>query len=115
MGRKGRLSSAFAAAAVLLVGQLWAAGSVSSHPGQHGPTEGHLTGSGAFGNIDLLSVERLTTKPELVADVAVSPDGQWAFLANWGEPSQAPLPDPRSFPPRTRIYRKSVLGEPHAQ
>ena len=89
MGRKGRLSSAFVAAAVLLGGQLWAAGSVSSHPGQHGPIEGHLEGNGAFGTIDLLSVERLTTTPELVADVAVSPDGQWAFLANWGEPDCA--------------------------
>ncbi|MFE6646645.1 LVIVD repeat-containing protein [Nocardioides sp. NPDC057772] len=62
---------------------------MSSHPGQHGPTEGHLTGTGAFGTIDLLSVERLTTAPELVADVAVSPDGQWAYLANWGEPDCA--------------------------
>ena len=50
---------------------------------------GHLTGSGAFGNIELLSVERVTSTPELVADVAVSPDGQWAYLANWGEPDCA--------------------------
>jgi hypothetical protein len=77
------------AAAVVLLGQMWAAGSVNSHPGQHGPTDGHLIGDGAFGTIDLLSVERLTSTPELVADVAVSPDGQWAFLANWGEPDCA--------------------------
>lgn len=64
----------------------------SAHPGdddQHGPLGGHLLGSGAFGNIDLVSVTELTTTPELVADVAISPDGQWAFLANWGEPDCA--------------------------
>ena len=52
---------------------------------QHGGEAGHLTGPGAFGNIKLLSTERLTATPELVADVAVSPDGNWAYLANWGE------------------------------
>jgi hypothetical protein len=56
---------------------------------QHGSGSGHLVGSGAFGNIKLLSTERLTTTPELVADVAVSPDGNWAYLANWGEPDCA--------------------------
>ncbi len=54
--------------------------------GQHGPTSDHLVGSGAFGNIDFVSVEEVTNTPGLVADVAISPDGQWAFLANWGEP-----------------------------
>src|SRR3990172_10832841 len=53
---------------------------------QHGPTSDHLLGSGAFGDIELLGVEEVTTTRGLVADVAVSPDGQWAFLANWGEP-----------------------------
>ncbi|MFC5730045.1 MULTISPECIES: LVIVD repeat-containing protein [Nocardioides] len=89
MGRQRRRTSVLVAAAMVLLGQMWAAGSVSSHPGQHGPTDGHLIGDGAFGTIDLLSVERLTSTPELVADVAVSPDGQWAFLANWGEPDCA--------------------------
>lgn len=61
-----------------------------AHPGdQHGPDDGHLPGSGEYGNIKLLSVERLTTTPGLVADVAISPDGMWAFLANWGEPDCA--------------------------
>ncbi len=60
-----------------------------AHPVQHGVPEGHLLGSGAFGNLDLLSVERVTTTPDLVADVAVSPDGKWAYLANWGEPDCA--------------------------
>jgi len=53
---------------------------------QHGPTSDHLVGTGAFGNIELLSVERVTTTPDLVADVAVNPAGTYAFLANWGEP-----------------------------
>ncbi|HET9907292.1 MAG TPA: hypothetical protein VFQ23_11640 [Anaerolineales bacterium] len=61
-----------------------------AHPDdQHGPLGGHLVGSGAFGNIDLVSVTELTSTPEIVADVAISPDGQWAFLANWGEPDCA--------------------------
>ena len=51
---------------------------------QHGPTD-HLFGSGEFGNIDFVSKEVVTSTHELVADVAVSPDGMWAFLANWGE------------------------------
>ncbi|MFI5624115.1 LVIVD repeat-containing protein [Nocardioides sp. NPDC051685] len=85
MSRLGRSSLALVAAALLL----WGAGPLSAHPGQHGPTDGHLLGSGEFGSIDLLSVERLTSTPELVADVAVSPDGQWAYLANWGEPDCA--------------------------
>lgn len=52
---------------------------------QHGTPEGHLLGTGAFGNLELLGVERVTTTDNLVADVAVSPDGRWAYLANWGE------------------------------
>lgn len=54
--------------------------------GQHGPTTDHLIGSGSFGTLELVATERVTQTPGLVADVAVSPDGNWAFLANWGEP-----------------------------
>ncbi len=54
---------------------------------QHGPTTDHLLGSGAFGNIQFVGRADLTDTPDLVADVAVSPNGQWAFLANWGEPT----------------------------
>jgi hypothetical protein len=56
---------------------------------QHGPGTSHLLGTGAFGNLEFLSKEVLTTTPEIVADVAVSPNGRWAFLANWGEPDCA--------------------------
>lgn len=62
----------------------------SAHPDdQHGPTSGHLLGTGEFGNIDFVSNEIVTTTEGLVADVAISPDGKWAFLANWGEPDCA--------------------------
>lgn len=78
------------AAVAIIAFSLVGASSASAHDGdQHGPTGGHLLGSGAFGNIELVSVEELTTTPELVADVAISPDGLWAFLANWGEPDCA--------------------------
>lgn len=64
--------------------------SALAHPGdQHGPLGGHLVGTGAFGNIQFVSKEVVTGTEGLVADVAVSPDGQWAFLANWGEPDCA--------------------------
>ena len=57
--------------------------------GQHGDMDGHLLGDGAWGGVELVSEERVTDTPELVADVAVSPDGMWAYLANWGEPDCA--------------------------
>lgn len=72
--------------------------SASAHPGdddQHGPLGGHLLGSGAYGNIDLVSVTELTGSPELVADVAISPDGQWAYLAHWGEANCSGVVDNR--------------------
>ena len=62
---------------------------VSIANAQHGPTSDHLLGSGAFGDIELVSVERVTDTPGLVADVAVDPDGDYAYLANWGEPDCA--------------------------
>lgn len=67
------------------------AGVGSAHPVQHGPTGGHLLGTGAFGNIEFVGKLRVTDTPELVADVAVSPDGKWAFLANWSNPTDCRL------------------------
>lgn len=75
------------AIAVVMASSLGIASSAFGH--QHGQPTGHLLGSGAFGNIELVSKLRLTDTPELVADVAVSPDGNYAFLANWGEPDCA--------------------------
>ena len=53
---------------------------------QHGTDEGHLIGPGEWGKIDLVDVVDVTDTPDLIADVTVSPDGNTAFLANWGEP-----------------------------
>jgi hypothetical protein len=65
-------------------------GIAAAHPGdQHGPSEGHLIGTGGWGKIDLVGVVELTETPGLIADVTVSPDGNTAFLANWGEPDCA--------------------------
>src|SRR5918993_1671062 len=64
-------------------------GLAAADPGQHGPKEGHLIGTGEFGKIDLLGVVDVTDTPDLIADVAVSPDGNTAYLANWGEPDCA--------------------------
>ncbi|MBE0680628.1 MAG: hypothetical protein IH589_01840 [Anaerolineales bacterium] len=52
---------------------------------QDGPSGAHLFGTGAWGNIELLSVAEVTQTAGLVADVAVNPAGTYAFLANWGE------------------------------
>ncbi|MBD0282280.1 MAG: hypothetical protein ICV69_08830 [Thermoleophilaceae bacterium] len=67
----------------------------------HGP--GFLAGPGPFGEkpLNLLGTTQVTsreTKPDLVADVAVDPDGEVAYLANWGEPdcaanAESGLPD----------------------
>jgi hypothetical protein len=66
---------------------LAAFGPATSAVAQHNTTgEEHLLGTGAFGKIDLVDVVELTDTPDLIADVTVSPDGNTAFLANWGEP-----------------------------
>jgi hypothetical protein len=55
------------------------------HPGQHGPDEGHLIGTGDWGKIEFVSkLEVADAEPELIADVAVDPDGDYAYLARWG-------------------------------
>ncbi|MEO6295050.1 MAG: PA domain-containing protein [Candidatus Limnocylindria bacterium] len=62
---------------------------------QHGVNEGHLLGTGAWGKIELVGVERLydatdpALGPGLIADVGVDPDGEFAYLANWGFPDCA--------------------------
>jgi len=56
-----------------------------AHPGQHGTTDGHLVGTGEWGKIDYLSDLRVHDAEEgLIADVAVDPDGDYAYLARWG-------------------------------
>jgi hypothetical protein len=78
------LGSAIGASLLLAAGVAGA-----HHPSQHPGEGGHLIGSGEFGNLKFLSVERVTNTDDNVADVAVSPDGQWAYLANWGQPDCA--------------------------
>ena len=82
---KRRLTLLFALLAALAT-TLFVSAGAGAHPGQHGPTEGHLIGEGAWGKIELVGKAELTETPDLIADVAVSPDNQYAFLANWGEP-----------------------------
>lgn len=73
----------FNATIITLVLVLSMIGNATAH--QDGPSGAHLAGTGAWGNIELLSVEEVTQTPGLVADVAVNPAGTYAFLANWGE------------------------------
>ena len=58
-----------------------------AHPGDE---EGHLTGTGEWGKIELIGKAELTDDPNLIADVAVGPideeGNRYAYLANWGEP-----------------------------
>ncbi|MGH2527768.1 MAG: LVIVD repeat-containing protein [Actinomycetota bacterium] len=65
-----------------LFGALVPSGALA-HPGQHGPTDGHLLGTGAFGNIELLATEEVTETADLVADVTVNTARTHAFVANW--------------------------------
>ena len=61
----------------------------TGHPAQHGPNHGHLTGSGAFGDFQLVGRADLTNEEDIVADVGVDPSGNTAYLAHWGKPSCA--------------------------
>ncbi|WP_139346744.1 LVIVD repeat-containing protein [Sinomonas mesophila] len=87
MDRRG---SIIAAAASVVALSLFGIPGAAAHPdGQHGMDEGHLIGAGAFGNVEFVDKVDVTDTPDLIADVAVSPDGNTAFLANWGEPDCA--------------------------
>ena len=80
-GRTGIVAAAMAAAP-------WATPTAASaHPDQHGEPEGHLTGTGDYGKIELVGQVEVTQTEGLVADVAAF--GNYAYLANWGEPDCA--------------------------
>ncbi|MBA3433922.1 MAG: hypothetical protein H0U08_07495, partial [Actinobacteria bacterium] len=51
---------------------------------QHNGTDGHLVGTGDWGKIELVGQLEVTQTDGLVADVAAY--GNYAYLANWGEP-----------------------------
>lgn len=54
-------------------------------PGQHGSEDGHLLGTGEWGKIELVGQVTVHDAEEgLIADVAVDPDGDYAYLARWG-------------------------------
>ncbi len=72
--------------ATALVGLLMA-GPAAALPAQHGSDQGHLLGEGEYGKIELVGQERVTETEGLVADVAGY--GNYAYLANWGEPDCA--------------------------
>jgi hypothetical protein len=87
---QGRTSIITAAVGALALSAFGLSGPAFADPDdQHGPDEGHLLGSGEWGKISLLDVVDVATSPDLIADVTVSPDGNTAFLANWGEPDCA--------------------------
>ena len=92
---KGRSSTtvvgAFVAALALL-----ATGAATAHPGQHGPLAGHLVTPqlpagmtqdqfGAWGKVEFVGqVTVHDAEADLIADVAVDPDHDYAYLARWG-------------------------------
>ncbi|MGI8810326.1 MAG: PA domain-containing protein [Acidimicrobiales bacterium] len=62
-------------------------GPAAALPGQHGSDEGHLLGTGDWGKIEYVGQLEVTQTEGLVADVAAY--GNYAYLANWGEPDCA--------------------------
>jgi hypothetical protein len=50
---------------------------------------GFLAGPGEWGKIDLVSTAIVTDQDDLVADVALDPSHDYAYLAHWGEPDCA--------------------------
>jgi hypothetical protein len=77
----------FVPALLAMVLSLLYAGPAAGVPGQHGSDDGHLTGTGAWGKIALVGQLEVTQTEGLVADVAAF--GNYAYLANWGEPDCA--------------------------
>ena len=72
---------------VILATLLTAGSTLASDPLQHGSPDGHLLGTGDWGKIDLVGQLQVTETEGLVADVAAY--GNYAYLANWGEPDCA--------------------------
>lgn len=64
-------------------------GIAASHPDQHGTPDGHLLGTGPFGDLELIGRADLTDGDDIVADVGVDPRGTYAYLAHWGVPDCA--------------------------
>lgn len=70
----------------LLAGTMVMPAGLAATSGVDGGTDGHLIGTGESGNLDLISTLKVSgAQADLIADVAVDPDGDYAYLANWGE------------------------------
>jgi hypothetical protein len=82
-----RRRSVVVCVSALALAALGAAPAAADPHDQHGTDEGHLLGTGASGKIEFVDkLEVSGAGPELIADVAVDPDGDFAYLANWGSP-----------------------------
>ena len=79
-----RLKRMAAFAALSAAVALGAPAGSGAHPQQHGTPDGHVAGTGEWGDFSLLSKAVLTSVNDLVADVGVDPRGNYAYLANWG-------------------------------
>jgi hypothetical protein len=81
--RSVRRLAGLAAAAILLAGTTGAGAQTIE---QHGPSAGHLLGTGAAGAITHLATVRVvpTGVDDLIADVAVDPRGTLAYVADVG-------------------------------
>ncbi|MBT2521152.1 LVIVD repeat-containing protein [Arthrobacter sp. ISL-28] len=100
----------FAALSTLALSALGLTGAIADPDGRHGTDEGHLLGSGESGKIELVDVVGLTDTPDLIADVTVSPDGNTAFLANWGEPDCAGPETGGQTSPDAGVYIVDISG-----
>ena len=83
---------------------------------QDGSDEGHLPGPGEWGKIELVDVVQLydatdpALGPGLIADVGVDPDGDYAYLANWGFPDCAGPEAGGMTSPDAGIYIVDISG-----
>jgi hypothetical protein len=82
------LRAAVIAAAALAVLALPATAGAQGHE-MPPPGPGFLEGPGEWGKIELVSTEFVTDQDDLVADVALDPSHDYAYLAHWGEPDCA--------------------------
>src|SRR5215207_8179888 len=92
--KRRRRQQGLAGVGLLIVGAMVGTALPAAAHHQHGTLEGHLLGTGEEGKIEFVSkVEVSGAGPELIADVAVDPDGDFAYLANWGDPDCGLLAD----------------------
>lgn len=82
-----RLKALYGIGLVLALAAMGVPTAAGAHPVQHGPTTGHLVGTGDYGKIEHVGQVEVTQTESMVADVAAF--GNYAYLANWGEPDCA--------------------------